>query len=212
MFVVISVYMNYKKVPSESVINKTVESLNKRGFNTIVVSTKEAAKAAALSLIAKGSEVMTMTSKTLDEVGIAEAINSAESEYISLKNKLMSMDRASESREMQEIGAAPAVAIGSVHGVTEDGQIIIASATGSQLPAYAYGADKVIWVVGAQKISKSLDVAMKRLNEYVLPLESERARIAYGIEGSNISKLLVMNNEFTPNRIQVILVKEELGF
>lgn len=212
MFVVISVYMNYKKVPSESVINKTVESLNKRGFNTIVVSTKEAAKAAALSLIAKGSEVMTMTSKTLDEVGIAEAINSAESEYISLKNKLMSMDRASESREMQEIGAAPAVAIGSVHGVTEDGQIIIASATGSQLPAYAYGADKVIWVVGAQKISKSLDVAMKRLNEYVLPLESERARIAYGIEGSNISKLLVMNNEFTPNRIHVILVKEELGF
>jgi L-lactate utilization protein LutC len=203
--------MNYKKAPSESIINKTVESLNRRGFNAIVVSTKDEAREAALSMIAEGSEVMTMTSKTLEEVGIAEAINSG-SEYVSLKNKLVSMDRTKESREMQEIGAAPAVAVGSVHGVTEDGQIIIASATGSQLPAYAYGADKVIWVVGAQKISKTLDTAMQRLNEYVLPLESERARIAYGVEGSNVSKLLIMNNEFTPNRIHVILVKEPLGF
>lgn len=211
MCVVIFEYMNYKKAPSENIINKTVESLNRRGFNAIVVSTKDEAREAALSMIAEGSEVMTMTSKTLEEVGIAEAINSG-SEYVSLKNKLMSMDRTKESREMQEIGAAPAVAVGSVHGVTEDGQIIIASATGSQLPAYAYGADKVIWVVGAQKISKTLDTAMQRLNEYVLPLESERARIAYGVEGSNVSKLLIMNNEFTPNRIHVILVKEPLGF
>lgn len=204
--------MNYKQVPSDSVINKTIGALSARGFAAKLVATKAEAKRAVLSLIAKGSEVMTMTSKTLDEVGLAETINGESSEYVSLKNKLMSMDRSTQSREMQEIGAAPAVAIGSVHGITEDGQIIIASATGSQLPAYAYGAEKVIWVVGAQKISKNLDDAMKRLNEYVLPLESERARIAYGVEGSNISKLLIMNNEFTPNRIHVILVKEELGF
>ncbi len=204
--------MNYKQVPSDSVIKKTIEALSARGFAAQLVATKEEAKSAALSLITKGSEVMTMTSKTLDEVGLAETINGESSEYVSLKNKLMSMDRSTQSREMQEMGAAPTVAIGSVHGITEDGQIIIASATGSQLPAYAYGAEKVIWVVGAQKISKNLDDAMKRLNEYVLPLESERARIAYGVEGSNISKLLIMNNEFTPNRIHVILVKEELGF
>lgn len=204
--------MNYKQVPSDSVIKKTIEALSARGFAAQLVTTKADAKRAALSLIAKGSEVMTMTSKTLDDVGLAEAINGESSEYVSLKNKLMSMDRSTQSREMQEIGAAPAVAMGSVHGITEDGQVIIASATGSQLPAYAYGADKVIWVVGAQKISKNLDDVMKRLNEYVLPLESERARIAYGVEGSNISKLLIMNNEFTPGRIHVILVQEELGF
>ncbi len=204
--------MNYKQVPSDSVIKKTIEALSARGFAAQLVATKAEAKSAALSLITKGSEVMTMTSKTLDEVGLAEAINGESSEYVSLKNKLMSMDRSTQSREMQEIGAAPAIALGSVHGITEDGQIIIASATGSQLPAYAYGAEKVIWVVGAQKISKNLDDAMKRLNEYVLPLESERARIAYGVEGSNISKLLIMNNEFTPNRIHLIMVKEELGF
>ena len=204
--------MNYKQIPNQEIINKTVETLNKRGFATQIVESKEEAKIAVLSLIDKGAEVMTMTSKTLDEIGVAEAVNGGTSEYVSLKNKLMSMDRSTQSREMQEMGAAPAVAIGSVHGVTVDGQLIIASATGSQLPAYAYGADKVIWVVGAQKISSTLDEAMKRLNEYVLPLESERARIAYGVEGSNISKLLIMNNEFTPNRIHVILVKEDLGF
>lgn len=154
---------------------------------------------------------MTMTSKTLDEVGASKLINEG-NKYISIKNKLMSMDRTTQGREMQRLGASPVYAIGSVHGITEDGQIIIASATGSQLPAYSYGAEKVIWVVGAQKICKNLDDAMKRLNEYVLPLESERARIAYGVEGSNVSKLLIMNNEFNPGRIHVIMVKEELGF
>ena len=205
-------HMNYKQIPNQEIINKTVEALSKRGFATQIVESKEEAKYAVLALIDKGAEVMTMTSKTLDEIGVAEAVNGGSSEYVSLKNKLMSMDRSTQSREMQEMGAAPAVAIGSVHGLTVDGQLIIASATGSQLPAYAYGADKVIWVIGAQKISSTLDEAMKRLNEYVLPLESERARIAYGVEGSNISKLLIMNNEFTPNRIHVILVKEDLGF
>lgn len=203
--------MKYTKIVSDESINKTVAALNARGLDAIVVSDSAEAKEIVLSKIPKQSPVMTMTSKTLDQTGIAEAIN-AGSEYVSLKNQLYSMNRETDGREMQRLGAAPEYAVGSVHAITEDGQVVIASATGSQLPAYAYGADHVIWVVGAQKIVPTLDEAMKRLNEYVLPLESERARIAYGVEGSNVSKLLIVNNEFTPNRILVVIVKEALGF
>src|SRR5581483_9685420 len=106
-------------------------------------------------------------------------------------------------------GAAPEWSLGSVHAVTEDGKVIIASNTGSQLPAYAYGSSHVIWVVGAQKIVTGLDDGMRRLREYILPKESVRLRKAYNLPDtaqSNISKLLIVNKEIAAGRITVILV------
>ena len=116
---------------------------------------------------------------------------------------------------MRKLGAAPDFAVGSVHAVTEDGHLLIASNTGSQLPAYVYSAGKVIWVVGAQKIVKDLDEGMKRLREYVLDLETARARKAYGLPddwNSFYSKVLVFRREVNPGRTHLVLVNEALGF
>ncbi len=114
---------------------------------------------------------------------------------------------------MQKLGAAPEYVIGSVHTVTEDGHVlIIASASGSQLPAYVYAAEHVIWVVGTQKIVKNIEEGMKRIYKYVLPLESARAHKAYGVPGSSVNKLLIVNKEPVPNRITIILVQQPLGF
>ena len=74
-----------------------------------------------------------------------------------------------------------------------------------------YGAGTVIWVVGSQKIVPDREAAFKRIYEYSLPREDERAREAYGM-GSGVNKVLVVNREFMPGRITVILVKQELGF
>jgi len=101
--------------------------------------------------------------------------------------------------------------VGSVHAVTEDGTVVIASNTGSQLAGYAASAAHVIWVVGAQKIVPNLDEAMKRIREYTYPLEDERALQVYGMN-SNISKLLIVHREVMPGRTTMIIVKENLGF
>ena len=82
---------------------------------------------------------------------------------------------------------------------------------GSQLAAYVYGAGSVIWVVGSQKIVPDRAAAFQRIYEYSYPREDERAREAYGF-GSGVNKVLVVNREFMPGRITVILVKQELGF
>ena len=116
---------------------------------------------------------------------------------------------------MQKLGAAPDYALGSVHAITQDGKVLVASGTGSQLPADAYGAGNVIWVVGAQKIVQNQDEGMKRIFDYVLPLETVRARKAYGLPdtwNSYPSKILIFNREATPERITIVLVKEVLGF
>ena len=201
----------WNALPSDDSIAKTVKNLKENGIETVVVATGQEAKEKALSLVPVGAEIMTMTSVTLDTLGLSQEINES-GKYDAVKPKLYSKNRESDNDSMQKLGAAPNMAIGSVHAVTETGHVYIASNTGSQLPAYVYGSDKVIWVVGAQKIVNSDDDAMKRLHDYVLPLESDRAHKAYGVPGSNISKMLVISKEVKPNRITMIIVKEALGF
>lgn len=194
-------------------IDKTIEALKANGINATFVETSEDAKKAVLSQIPEGAEVMTMSSVTLSEVGLDEEINGKESKYNPVRDRLYSMDKNTQKQEMNKLGAAPEYALGSVHAVTEDGKVLIASNTGSQLGAYSYGALNVIWVVGAQKLVKDTQDGLKRIYEYVLPLESERANQAYNITtGSNPSKILIINKEINPQRLTLILVGEKLGF
>lgn len=202
---------DWEIIPQDDIIAKTIEALQANQIDAKVVATAEQAKTAALEIIPTGAEVMTMTSDTLDTIGISAAINES-GKYDSVKEKLALLDRATQGSEMQKLGSAPAYAIGSVHVITEDGTVIIASNSGSQLPAYAYGAEHVIWIVGAQKIVKNLDAGFNRLYEHTLPLESKRVQKAYGMPYSFVSKVLVVNRESKAGRITVILVKEVLGY
>ena len=198
----------YSTPKSKEIIEKTIAALKANGIEAIVVNDKTDAKAKALELIPKEASVMTMTSVTLDELGIAKEINES-GKYNSVRAKLGTITDPDTKRQ---IANAPQYTIGSVHAVTQDGKVIIASNTGSQLSAYAYSASHVIWVVGTQKIVENLDDGMKRIYEYTLPLESVRAQKAYGSKGSFVSKMLIVNKEVTPGRITIIFVPENIGF
>lgn len=202
--------MDWTKIPDQTTIDKTVEALKANGIDTFLVENGKDAFAKVFRILPKGSSVMTMSSVTLDALGISKEINESDN-YDSIKNKLNLMDRKTQSRQMQVIGSSPEWAVGSVHAVTEDGKILIASNTGSQLPAYVYGSDHVIWVIGAQKIVKDLDQAWKRLYEHTLPLETERLKKVYGVP-SNVSKVLIVQKEIKPGRITAIFVRKVLGF
>jgi hypothetical protein len=51
------------------------------------------------------------------------------------------------------------------------GSRVLASATGAQLGAVAFGATTVTFVIGAQKVVSDLDEGFRRVEEYCLPLE-----------------------------------------
>lgn len=201
---------NFDTKADLDVVNKTIKALKNNGIDAVLVS-RENAKQTVLDMIEKGSEVMTMTSVTLDELGINDAVNGS-GDYVGLKPKFYSLDKATQGKEMRIIGAVHDYALGSVHAVTEDGQLVIASLTGSQLPAYAYTAEHVIWVVGTQKITKDLSEAMDRLSTHALPLESDRAHKAYGVPGSAIAKTLIFSKEIIPGRVKVVFVDDAIGY
>jgi len=206
----------WTKLASDDQITRTAAALETNGMRAIVVDTGDEARHQVFNLLPVGAQVLTMTSRTLETIGVAEEINEpaelAESRrYDAVRPRLLQMDMQTQWPEMRRIGASPDYAVGSVHAVTEHGEVFVASASGSQLAAYVSGAGSVIWVVGSQKIVPDRDAAFQRIYEYSFPREDERAREAYGI-GSGVNKVLVVNREFMPGRITVILVKQELGF
>lgn len=200
----------FEVIASQERIDRTVAALKEHGIDALVVENGAAARQRLFELLPAGAEVMNMTSMTLEAIdAVREILESGR--YDPVRKRLMAMDKQSQGSEMRKLGAGPDWAVGSVHAVTEDGTVLIASATGSQLPAYAYGAARVIWVVGAQKLVKDFAEGMRRIHEYSLPHEDARARKAYGA-GSGVNKVLVIRKEATPGRITMILVKERLGF
>ncbi len=201
---------SWNVLASKEAVERTMQSLKEKGIIPYFVGSSEEAKNKVISIIPKGSEIMTMSSRTLEETGILKEIEES-GNFDTVRKKFSTMDKDKQGHVMKQLGAAPSYAIGSIHALTEKGEAIIASASGSQLPAYAYGADQVIWVVGTQKIVSTLEEGMKRLYDYVLPLEDARAKKAYGV-GSNVNKLLIINKESSQNRIHLILINEVLGF
>ena len=199
----------FTALPDEHTLAATVTALEEHGFSVEVVDDVDAARQAVLARIPHGSSVMTNTSVTLDETGITTAINDG-GPYDSARTKMFALDSATQAQQMKAIGGQPDYALGSVHAITRDGTLVIASASGSQLASYAWGAANVIFVVGAQKLVPTLDAARERIYQHTLKLEDARAQAAYG-QHSFVGKLLEIHAEL-PGRIHIVLVRQPVGF
>jgi LUD domain len=199
----------FTTLPDEQTLAATVVALEEHGFSVEVVDDLDGAREAVIAGIPEGSSVMTNTSVTLQETGIADAIDGG-GPYESARNRMMALDFATQLQEMKAIAGQPEYALGSVHAVTRDGTLVIASASGSQLASYAWGAANVVFVVGAQKLVAGLEEAHERIVEHSLPLEDSRAYAAYG-QNSRVGKILEIHQE-DPGRIHVVLIRQQIGF
>ena len=200
----------FAELATDEQIQRTAKALEANNIHTLIAENGEEANRLFFERIPNGSEVFLGASVTLETLGIKDEIDKS-GRYDAIRPKMLVMNRETQGREIRKLGGAPNYAAGSVHAVTEDGQVLIASNTGSQLGPYASGAGKVIWVVGAQKIVRDLNEGLRRIQEYTYPLEEEHMQELYGV-GTHINKILIINAELRPNRITMIIVKEELGF
>ena len=200
----------FSEVASNDRIIGVAAALERNGVTSVIVESGAGARSQVRSLLPEGVEVFNNTSRTLEAIGVADDIERS-GRYQPLRLRLYRMDREMEQRDMRTLAASPEYVVGSVHAVTEDGSLLIASATGSQLGPLASGAEHVILVIGGQKIVPDLETGFRRIYEYCFPLEDRRAREAYGVP-SGVNNILVINRVVAPGRLTAILVKERLGF
>ena len=201
--------MQWDKLANDERVEKTANALRERGIEVFIVDNREEAKAKVLELLPKGAKVNMVSSTTLNQIGLADHVDNSD-DYDSLGKRAKAISDPKERAEFRKSIMAPDYGIGSVHAVTEDGQLLDASATGSQTAVYAFGAANVIYVVGTQKIVASLDEGLKRIYEHVLPLENERMMKAYNMP-SSVNRILIVEKE-PKGRSRLVFVKEKLGF
>jgi L-lactate utilization protein LutC len=207
--------MEYNVLPSSERIQKTMAALQSHRINVKLLDTKEEALAYLKSAIPTGASVMTGASVTLEQIGFEAFLKSGDYSWDYLKPRVFGEPDPAKRIAIRKQAILADFYLGSVHAIAESGEIVIASATGSQLPAYAFSSDNVIWVAGTQKITPSLEIAMQRLREYVVPLEDQHMKQLHGPDsGTQIGKILiyVQDAPFIKRNVTMILVNEVLGF
>jgi L-lactate utilization protein LutC len=195
----------------DATIQRTAEALRAKGYAVHVAATHDAARDLIVGLVPEGAEVSQGASETLEDLGVTEVIEHS-GRFDAVRPRTRAMDRSTPEgiRAMRKLGAAPDWYVVSAQALVEDGTIVVASNTGSQLAPISFGAGNVIFAIGAQKIVPDLDTAFRRIEERSLPLEHVRMQKLYGVN-SHIRKLLVIRSESRPERITVVLVKEPVG-
>ena len=199
----------FNPLVSDEMIARTVQSLEANGIHTLVCETGQEARDCILSMIPPGARVYNPPSRSADQIGLTEEIQTSAS-FQPVRALLRPLDRQTQQREIRQLIVSPDVVVGSVQAITAAGQVLVASATGSQLGSAAFGAGAVIWIAGTQKLVSTLEEGLRRIREYCYPLEDQRTRQAYG-QPSAVNKILIVNGE-QPGRITIILVKQNLGF
>ena len=199
----------YSPATAES-ISRAIEALAARNVDAILVESREAALAKLREWVPEGAEVFVSTSETLDTIGYTEYMHGND-HYINLHDRMLAQPDVASQREFRRKTTTADYFVGSVQAIAETGEIVVASGSGSQIGAYAYGARRVILVAGTQKICPTLAEAEARTRGFTLE-RHDRWLEGRGSARAPIGKFLVMEHEPAVGRISMILIPESLGW
>ena len=203
----------FETLASAKSLSTVEKALTSNGFLPETVATGVEALARIKELIPKGVSVMNGSSRTLEEIGFIDHLTNSEHGWNNLHDGILAEKDSTKQMELRKYSVVSDFYLGSVHAVSESGELIVASASGSQFPHLAFSSPNLILIVGTQKIVPTLADAHKRIAEYVFPLEDERIK-SMGYPGSLIGKEIILHKEhpMMGRKVHVILVNEKLGF
>ena len=196
---------------SEETLNKTKEALEKHGIHVILVEDKQQALELINTMIPPDSEVMTGSSTTLYQIGFMDYFIANKHPWKNVGSPIFFEKDKEKQLVMRRKSVTAEYFIASVNAITQDGQLVAVDRSGSRVGAFPFGAKKLILVSGVNKIVPTLSDAFDRIRNVVFPLENERAKKAYGTETS-FGKWVIIENEYSKDRITLVLIKEHLGF
>jgi len=200
----------WTKTPEEETLNSAAEAIAARGITVIVVDDKKAALEKIKELVPEGAEIMNGSSTTLIEIGFIDFLNSDKHRWRNLHEGILKESDDEKRNDLRRKSVTAGYFLASVNAIAKTGELVACDASGSRVGAFPFAAKRLILVAGYQKITDSLEDAMRRVREYVYPMEDARARKAYGMP-SSLGKWVIIEKDF-PGRTTLILVKEKLGF
>jgi L-lactate utilization protein LutB len=201
-------------------MKKAAKALERNGIRAYVTPDRKAALRKALSLIKKGSTVGLGGSRTADEIGLLAELRSGK---YKLFDQYSGANTKAKRLELRKQGTHATYFVCGSNAVTEDGKLINIDGVGNRLAAMCYGPDKVIIVVGRNKIVSDAEEGIDRVRNVAAPMNAKRlgqntpcARTGRCADCSSPDRIcsltLITEKQKFKNRMHVILINEELGF
>lgn len=205
--------MDYNQIPNSEIITKTTQALNSKNVETVVVENKVEALEKIKQLIPQGVSVMNGSSVTLEQIGFIDYLKSEIHGWNNVHKAIVEETDKAKKAQLRKEAVLSDYYLGSVHALTEEGEFVIASNTGSQLPHIVFTSPNLIFVVSTKKIVPNLADAMKRLEEHVVPMEDKHMQSLYNVS-TYPSKIVIFKRERpdSKRKVTMILVNEDLGF
>ncbi len=207
--------MEYETLASKETIDKTIQALAAINVEAEVVNDKAEALEKIKSYIPAGASVMNGTSTTLEQIGYVEYLKEGKHGWVNLHEKILEEKDPMKQSVLRKQSTVSDYYLGSVHGVSETGEFVIGSNSGSQLPHIVFSSQNLIFVVSTKKIAPTLADAQKRLETHVVPQEDVRMKKVYGPQaGTKLSKEVIFRFEppYTKRKVRMLFVNENLGF
>ena len=194
----------------EAAIQRTIGALKARNMDALIVDSGSDALSVLKEMLPEGAEIYNNTSETLDDIGFSDYA-AHNPRFHNFHDDLVSESDPQKQRDIRRNSSLADYFIGSVQAIAESGEVVVASGSGSQIPAYAFNATHVIWVVGVQKICPTLDEAIARVRGYTVD-RHDAWLVDQGRSPAPIGKLMICEREGVPGRITVILIRQSLGW
>ncbi|WP_455678058.1 lactate utilization protein [Sharpea azabuensis] len=205
----------FEKERNEKLAQIVIKGLKSRNMTGYYVKDRDEALKKALELIPEGSRVAMGGCMSAQEIGLTDALNNGHYTFY---------DRAFMAKREGLLEAYGAdVFVSSVNALTDDGILVNIDGNANRVSFIAQGPQKVVFIVGMNKVASDLDHAMKRARNIAAPINAGRFDITTPCTKTGkcmdcksidtvCCQFLLTRFSRHKDRIHVILVNENLGF
>lgn len=211
--------MTPQEVKNQNLAEQMIKNLNRRNMEAFYCPTGKEAVKKVSELIADGSTVTWGGTATVRDLGIPEALKK--------KGTLEVLDRdqaeTPEEKEAIYLRAFTAdVYLTSANAISEDGVIVNIDGNGNRVAAITWGPKKVIFVIGLNKVTQTVEAALARVRGTASPINAARFDIKTPchVDGvchncnspESICNYVHFLRNSPKGRHVVVLVGEDLGY
>lgn len=210
---------NVKFVVDKRVL-RTIENLEKNNMKGYFVENEEEAIKKIKDIIGEGDTLSVGGSMTLFETGIIDFLRKGKYNFLDRYEEGLSPE---DIKEIYRKSFSADAYFTSSNAITEEGELYNVDGRGNRVAAMIYGPDKVIVVVGVNKIVRDLDEAIMRNRELAAPANVKRlnkntpcSKVGYCMDCNSKDRIcneyVVIRKQADGDRIHVIIIDNDFGY
>ncbi|MBP3837870.1 MAG: lactate utilization protein [Prevotella sp.] len=198
---------------------KMIKNLEQRHFEAYYCPTHEEAVAQALQLMPAGSSVSWGGSMSIRDSGLVQAVKSGDYVVYDREEAKNEAEKLAIYRKAFECDFY----LSSVNAISQDGVVVNIDGNGNRVAAITWGPERVIFLVGMNKVCQDVDSALARAWGTAAPVNAARFDIQTPCHAdgcchqchspqSICNYIHFLRNSHPVRRHIIILVGENLGY